>query len=96
MAFEIIINGWEMGLSYCEENDPERLKEFWKKSEQRLKKGDFEAQKMDKDFLRALEYGLPPTSGLGFGIDRLTMLLTNSLSIRDVIFFPFMRPKDDE
>jgi lysyl-tRNA synthetase class 2 len=93
-AFEPIINGWEIGLSYCEENDPERLKKYWKKAEEYFRKGDEEAQRMDEDFIRALEYGMPPTSGLGIGVDRLTMLLTNSSSIRDVIFFPFMRPEE--
>ena len=93
-SFEPIINGWEIGLSYCEENDPERLKAYWKEAEKEFKKGDEEAQRLDKDFLEALEYGMPPTSGIGIGLDRLTMLLTNSLSIRDVLFFPFMRPEN--
>ena len=93
-SFEPIINGWEIGLSYCEQNDPEVLKDFWKIAEAHFKEGDVEAQRMDHDFLRALEYGMPPTSGLGIGIDRLTIILTNSSSIRDVIFFPFMRPED--
>ncbi len=92
-AFEIIVNGMELGLSYCEENDPEKLRKHWKEQEKMLKKGDLEAQRMDEDFLRALEYGMPPTSGIGIGIDRLTMLLTDSKSLRDVIFFPFMRPE---
>jgi len=92
-SFEIIINGWEIALSYCEENDPEELENKWKQQEKALKKGDEEAQKMDKDFLNMLKVGMPPTSGLGLGIDRLVMLLTNSPSIRDVILFPFMREK---
>jgi lysyl-tRNA synthetase class 2 len=92
-AFEIIINGWEMGLSYCEENDPQRLREYWQEAEKEFKRGDDESQRMDEDFIEALEYGMPPTSGLGVGIDRLTMLLTDAVSIRDVIMFPFMRPE---
>jgi lysyl-tRNA synthetase class 2 len=91
-AFEPIVNGWELGLSYCEQNDPRVLKESWEREEKEFRKGDFEAQRMDEDFLKALEYGMPPTSGLGIGIDRLVMLLTGSDSIRDVILFPFMRP----
>jgi lysyl-tRNA synthetase class 2 len=92
-AFEPIINSWELGLSYCEQNDPEVLKKCWEKEEREFRKGDVEAQRMDVDFLKALEYGMPPTSGIGIGIDRLAMLLTGSDSIRDVILFPFMRPE---
>jgi len=92
-SFEPIINGWEIGLSYSEQNDPEELKRYWKFAEEKFKKGDLEAQPMDEDFLDALKIGMPPTSGLGIGIDRLTMLLTDSVSIRDVIFFPFMKPE---
>lgn len=92
-AFEFIANGWEMALSYCEQNDPETLKKKWEKAEKDFNKGDIEAQRMDDDFIKALEYGMPPTSGLGIGIDRLTMLLTGEDSIRDVILFPFMRPE---
>ena len=91
--FEPYINGWELGNSYSELNDPILLKEIWEKEEKKLKKGDEEAQRMDKDFLRALEIGMPPASGLGIGIDRLVILLTNSQSIRDVILFPFMKPE---
>jgi len=93
-SFEPVINGWELGLSYSEENDPERLKAYWKEAEKRFRKGDEEAQRLDEDFIHALEYGMPPTSGIGIGIDRLTMLLTDSPSIRDVILFPFMRPEE--
>lgn len=92
-AFEIFVNGVELGLSYCEENDPEKLRTHWQEQEKLLKTGDEEAQRLDTDFLRALEYGMPPTSGIGIGIDRLAMLMTNSESLRDVIFFPFMRPE---
>jgi len=95
-SFEPIINGWEMGLSYCEENDPERLRAYWQEAEKEFRRGDEEAQRFDEDFVEALEYGMPPTSGLGVGIDRLAMLLTDSLSIRDVILFPFMRPEAQE
>jgi lysyl-tRNA synthetase class 2 len=91
--FEQYINGFELGNNYSELNDPQLLAENWKKQEAILKKGDKEAQKMDKDFIKALEVGMPPACGLGIGIDRLTMLLTDSPSIRDVILFPFMRPE---
>lgn len=89
--FEVYLNGWEIANSYSELNDPEVLLNNWKEQENKAKSGDEEAQRMDKDFLTALEIGMPPTSGLGVGIDRLTMLLTNSQSIKDVIFFPFMK-----
>jgi lysyl-tRNA synthetase class 2 len=89
--FELYINGWEIANSYSELNDPMVLMENWKKQEAKKERGDEEAQVMDEDFVRALEYGMPPTSGVGVGIDRLVMLLTDSASIRDVMFFPFMR-----
>ncbi len=88
--FEPFINGWEMGNNYSELNDPKILEEYWKDQE---KGGDSEAQKLDKDFLNALKIGMPPTTGLGLGVDRLIMLLTDSPSIRDVILFPFMKPE---
>ena len=91
--FELVINGREIANSYTELNDPGILKENWKQQEQLLKKGDEEAQRTDKDFLKALEIGMPPASGIGIGMDRLVMLLTNSPSIRDVLFFPTMREK---
>lgn len=94
--FEPYINAWELGNSYSEENDPARLEAYWKKAEELFKKGAIEEQRLDLDFLRALQYGMPPASGLGIGIDRLTMLLTNSPSIRDVILFPFMKPEKSE
>jgi len=92
-SFEIFINGVELGLSYSEQNDPKALEKYWEFAEKRYKKGDLEAQPMDKDFINALKVGMPPTSGLGVGIDRLTMLLTDQPSIRDVILFPFMKPE---
>lgn len=92
-SFEIIINGVEIGLSYCEQNNPQALEKYWKFAEAKFKRGDLEAQPMDPDFLNALKVGMPPTSGLGVGIDRLAILLTDSPSIRDVILFPFMKPE---
>lgn len=94
-SFEIIVNGMELGLSYCEQNDPHVLEKFWEFAEEKFKKGHLEAQPRDDDFLNALKIGMPPTSGLGIGIDRLTMLLTNNSSIRDVILFPFMKPEKE-
>lgn len=91
--FELIINGKEVANAYSELNDPidqrERFEEQLKLSE----KGDDEAMFIDQDFLRALEYGMPPTSGIGIGIDRLVMLMTNNSSIQEVLFFPQMRPE---
>ncbi len=92
--FEPYINGWEIGNSYSELNNPEELKKNWENQEKALKKGDSEAQRMDYDFIKAMEIGMPPTSGIGIGIDRLVMLLTDSISIRDVILFPFMKLKE--
>ncbi|MBM3420575.1 MAG: lysine--tRNA ligase [Bacteroidetes bacterium] len=91
--FELFINGKEIANAYSELNDPvdqlERFQEQMKLSE----KGDDEAMFIDMDFVRALEYGMPPTSGMGMGIDRLTMLMTNQTSIQDVLFFPQMKPE---
>ncbi len=91
--FEPIINGWEMGNNYSELNEPIILREIFKEEAEKRKKGDEEASPYDEDFVNSLEIGMPPTSGLGLGVDRLVMLLTNSPSIRDVILFPFMKPE---
>jgi len=93
--FEIYAAGMEIGNAYTELNDPqEQLRRFEKQGERRLA-GDEEAHRMDEDYLRAMSYGMPPTGGEGIGIDRLTMLLTNSKSIRDVILFPLLRPEGE-
>ena len=91
--FELIINGKEMANAYSELNDPIDQRERFEEQVQLMERGDHEAMFIDYDFLRALEYGMPPTSGIGFGIDRLCMLLTNQPSIQDVLFFPQMRPE---
>jgi lysyl-tRNA synthetase class 2 len=91
--FELIINGKEIANAYSELNDPIDQKERFEEQLKLMERGDDEAMFIDHDFLRALEFGMPPTSGIGFGIDRLAMLLTNNVSIQEVLFFPQMRPE---
>ncbi|HQU56158.1 MAG: lysine--tRNA ligase [Chitinophagaceae bacterium] len=91
--FELMINGKEIANAYSELNDPIDQRERFEEQLKLMERGDDEAMFIDYDFLRALEYGMPPTSGIGFGIDRLCMLLTNQPSIQDVLLFPQMRPE---
>lgn len=92
-SFDIYVGGMEMGTNYSEQNDPQVLREEWLKEKDKLASGNPEAQLLDEDFIEALEYGMPPTSGIGPGVDRWVMVMTDSATISDVILFPTMRPK---
>lgn len=89
--FEFFINGWEMANAYSELNDPIDQRERFRAQEELLAQGDDEANTTDEDFMNALELGMPPTGGIGFGIDRMVMIMTNSAAIRDVLLFPTMK-----
>lgn len=92
--FEFFINGWEMANAYSELNDPIDQRKRFKAQEELLAQGDEEANTTDEDFMNALNHGMPPTGGIGFGIDRMVMIMTNSAAIRDVLLFPTMKSLD--
>lgn len=94
--FEAICNGKEICNAFSELNDPIDQRARFEEQLELGKRGDTEAMVLDEDFLRALEYGMPPTAGLGIGIDRLSMIMTNSHSIQDVLFFPQMKPEKQD
>jgi lysyl-tRNA synthetase, class II len=94
--FELMVNGKELANAYSELNDPIDQRARFEEQVSLMERGDDEAMFIDYDFLRALEYGMPPTAGMGIGIDRLTMIMTNQASIQDVLFFPQMRPEKNQ
>lgn len=91
--FELFVNGKEVANAYSELNDPIDQRERFEEQLKLAARGDEEAMAMDEDFIRSLEYGMPPTAGIGFGIDRLAMMFTGQSSIQEVLFFPQMRPE---
>ena len=91
--FELFVNGMEVANGFSELNDPKEQYERFVDQMSERERGDEEAMVLDEDYIRALSYGMPPAAGIGIGIDRLVMLLTNKHSIRDVILFPHMRPE---
>jgi lysyl-tRNA synthetase class 2 len=91
--FQLVVAGTELVNGFSELNDPADQRERMEEQEKRFRAGDQEASRLDEDFLEALEYGMPPAAGLGIGIDRLTALLTNSHSVKEIIIFPTLRPK---
>lgn len=94
-TFQLLVGGgWELAKAYSEQNDPIVQKKVFEQQESLFKKGLEDAQRMDKDFIEALEYGMPPTAGFGMGVDRLVALLTDSHSLREIILFPTMKPKE--
>jgi lysyl-tRNA synthetase class 2 len=93
--FEVIVAGMEIANAFSEQNDPDAQRRAFEDQMEQRRRGDDEAQMLDADYLRALEMGMPPTGGVGVGVDRVAMLLTNQRSIRDVILFPHMRPEED-
>ncbi len=94
--FELMVNGKELANAYSELNDPIDQRERFEEQSKLMERGDDEAMFIDQDFLRSLEYGMPPTAGIGIGIDRLAMIMTNNHSIQDVLFFPQMRPEKQQ